>query len=284
MKKAPLLVISLSYECVLDFYLHLYESVKNTMNDVLVVILRKIGSNLNSANILIESKHYNEANIILRSAIESCVIFCYLIQNPNEIDTYLNDSQMLRFKNSIIDYKNIIREKDNPKMADIYQIYDIKTVQKSLEDIFKQLTPKNQEIILKKIKKETFCFNEENFKILDKYFKHWKPDFMKLEDMYLKISKLPITLFELRNFLYSLYNSFSQTAHGDYISWININRDERERITNMHGAIKRIIYTLTTVIQDNGFFLNPNNVKEISIILESMSDDLEKYFKTTKIN
>ncbi len=284
MKKASLLVISLSYECVLDFYLHLYESVKNTMNDVLVVILRKIGSNLNSANILIESKHYNEANIILRSTIESCVIFCYLIQNPNEIDTYLNDSQMLRFKNSIIDYKNIIREKDNPKMADIYQIYDIKTVQKSLEDVFKQLTPKNQEIILKKIKKETFCFNEENFKILDKHFKYWKPDFMKLEDMYLKISKLPITLFELRNFLYSLYNSFSQTAHGDYISWININRDERERITNMHGAIKRIIYTLTTVIQDNGFFLNPNNVKEISIILESMSDDLEKYFKTTKIN
>ena len=48
MKKASLLVISLSYECVLDFYLHLYESVKNTMNDVLVVILRKIGSNLNS--------------------------------------------------------------------------------------------------------------------------------------------------------------------------------------------------------------------------------------------
>lgn len=284
MKKAPLLLISLSYECVLDFYLYLYESVKETMNDVLVVILRKIGSNLNSANILIESKHYNEANIILRSAIESCIIFCYLIQNPNEIDTYLNDSQMLKFKNSIIDYKNIMREKDNPLMADIYQMYDIEKIQKLLEDSFKCLTCKNQEIILKKIKKETFCFNEENFKILDKYFKHWKPDFMSLKDLYSKISKFPITDIELRNFMFSYYNIFSQITHGDYISWININKDDKERISNMHSAIKRIIYTLITVIRGNGYVLDLDKIKEMTTILENMSDNLEKHFKRNKTN
>jgi len=44
--------LNITYEPILDYFESLYEDLKNNLNPSIVVILRKIGSNLSSANIL----------------------------------------------------------------------------------------------------------------------------------------------------------------------------------------------------------------------------------------
>ena len=49
--------LNITYEPILDYFESLYDDLKDKLDPAIVVILRKIGSNLVSANILIESKH-----------------------------------------------------------------------------------------------------------------------------------------------------------------------------------------------------------------------------------
>ena len=67
--------------------------------------LKKIISNVKSANILIKANHLNEAKIILRSAIETVVLATYLVEFPDKIDAYFDDIQIIKIKNNFIEYK-----------------------------------------------------------------------------------------------------------------------------------------------------------------------------------
>lgn len=99
------LSLNITYNTIITKFVALCYEVEDRLPYALRIILAKISSNLDSANMLIENKCYNEASIILRSATESVILFCYLMQFPEKIEDYLSDSQMLKFKNSFMSYK-----------------------------------------------------------------------------------------------------------------------------------------------------------------------------------
>lgn len=277
--------LNITYEPILDYFESLYDDLKDKLDPAIVVILRKIGSNLVSANILIESKHYNEASIILRSATESVVLFCYLIQFPEKVKEYLSDCQMLKFKNSFISYKKIIRSKNKPEMQDIFKLYTDEQIIEGYESSFYLLDDRNKQKILTAINRKEFSLDDKIVEKLDKFFENkWKPFFMKLEKMYKDAADFKKTSIKLRDFLFENYNYASQTTHGEFFNWLDINKDKRLRIFMLHSNFKRIIITNVTILQDNGFQLNLHKLKNHVDLLEKMSDELENYFKQTVYN
>jgi len=65
----------------------------------LKLILFKIASNLQAANLLWAKAGYNDAKILLRSAYESMVLFEYLINYPDETKTFNEHSKICEFNN-----------------------------------------------------------------------------------------------------------------------------------------------------------------------------------------
>lgn len=84
-------------------------------NTILVLILNKINSNLNSAVFLSTYLMFNEAKIIIRSAFESLVLFEYLLEFPEKIERYKKENLISGFhgffnfyKRGFLDKKGLI--------------------------------------------------------------------------------------------------------------------------------------------------------------------------------
>ena len=99
---------------------------KYKFDQCLNAILTKFYSNLGVYNTLYwQLNHYNEARIIARSAIESVLLFSFLITHPDKIQEYDEESFMLEFKNSFIEMKELKTELSNilleKSQLEIYQ-------------------------------------------------------------------------------------------------------------------------------------------------------------------
>lgn len=91
-------------------------------NTILVLILNKINSNLNSAVFLSSYIMFNEAKIIIRSAFESLVLFEYLIEFPQEIERYRIEDLISDFHGLFNFYKRDFLDKK--KLIEAYNSYE----------------------------------------------------------------------------------------------------------------------------------------------------------------
>lgn len=106
--------------------------------------------------------------IILRSALESTLLFCYLTVYPEKQAEYISDCQLIELKNTFISLKNF---KKDMEIGAGYEVeWDRLTAE--FEKGFKQnLSKENQDYLIKKSKINECKLTNDNFDKIDKFFK-----------------------------------------------------------------------------------------------------------------
>lgn len=245
----------------------------NTDNlKVIFRLIKKVISNATSANILIYEDCLEDAQIVLRSAVETVVLIAYLCKYPEKTMEYLADSQILRIKNNFIAYKMMDEGEHIVVEGKIITHGDML---EENEKWFKTILPIAQEKILKGIKENDYKINDNTFRKLDKYFQRFKPFFMDLKFMYEALSSINFKIgneFDLRDGIFPFYNESSQVAHGCYFEWDfkKTFEDEAEHLFQFFN--KSIL--LIKILLDSTMNTNPNKETEILFlnIKESMDN------------
>jgi len=219
---------------------------KYKFDQCLNAILTKFYSNLGVYNTLYwQLNHYNEARIIVRSAIESVLLFSFLITHPDKIQEYDEESLLLEFKNSFIEMKelrtdlsNILLEKSQ---LEIYQ-EDYITYNK---EMFKLLSVTKQEDILKILGIDEYILNDDTFNKLDKYLKDFRPEFQKFNKFFALKEDFPDLPIDLKEFLFGHYNIYSQITHGALYK--SFDKTTTRDNLNDFSLFKRLLYTLIII-------------------------------------
>ncbi len=223
------------------------KTVKYDSKELLVyyVLIKKIISNATSANILIYEGYINESKILLRSAVETVILITYLAQFPEKINDYLDEAQIIKIKNNFIVFKST-------KEGEPIDIEGNTCTKEQLSQENKRCFDTIQESakskILKGIGVEDFIVTEDNYERFNKYFKNFKPEFMKYEKMYKELDKAGFKLkdmfeYSLRDIVYGFYNDSSQITHGCFLDWhhkIELNQKEAEYL--FHFFIKTTLF------------------------------------------
>ena len=223
------------------------ETVKYNTKELLVyyVLIKKIISNATSANILIYESYINESKMVLRSAVETVILITYLTQFPEKINDYLDEAQIIKIKNNFIVF-------NSTKEGEPIDIEGNTCTKEQLSQQNKRCFETIQESakakILKGIGIEDFIITEDNYEKFNKYFKNFKPEFMKYEKMYKELDRVGFKLkdvfeYSLRDIVYGFYNDSSQIAHGCFLDWhhkIELNQKEAEYL--FHFFIKATLF------------------------------------------
>lgn len=178
-------------------------------------LFNTIQSDLEAIHILLKQQLKNQSFVIARNLIEAFVTFVYLLEHNDQIQQYLDDSQLLIFKNNFM----MIKHAQDPVYSGIlpFKLHDIIL---DFEMSFSKLSSNNQQRLLKVIKSDIFKLTEQTQNELDKFFKNFKPTFTKIEDMYkaIAVQNQPIAnkLNDLREITYDDYNICSQIVHNIY--------------------------------------------------------------------
>ncbi len=174
----------------------------------------KIKMDFDAIQTLLEANVPLEQSFIIgRNLIETAVTFVYLLEFNTEVQEYIEDSQLMLFKNDFIVLKHAIGDKfDIPLPAE--------EIKKEFETAgFPKLSPRNQKLLLNIIELPEFKLNDETIAKLDKFFKDkFKPTFTKIETMYKAISEKTASVYgtDLRTLTYDDYNICSQVIHNIY--------------------------------------------------------------------
>ena len=223
------------------------ETVKYDSKNLLVyyVLIKKIISNVTSANILIYENYINEAKILLRSAVETVILITYLSQFPMKISDYLDEAQILKLKCNFIAYKEMREGEPIDILGNTCTKEELSKENKRCFDIIQESAKSK---ILKAIGLEDFVITEENIEKFDKYFKNYKPEFMKYENMYKELDKAGFKLkdvfeYSLRDIVYGFYNDSSQVTHGCFLDWNRKSKfNQREAEYIFHFFIKVTLF------------------------------------------
>ena len=223
------------------------ETVKYDSKELLVyyVLIKKIISNATSANILIYENYINESKILLRSAVETVILITYLAHFPEKISDYLDEAQILKVKCNFIAYK----ETKEGEPVDIWgNTCTKKELTKENKRCFDEVQESAKAKILKGIGIEDFIITEDNYEKFNKYFRNFKPEFMKYEKMYKELDKVGFKLkdifeYSLRDIVYGFYNDSSQVTHGCFLDWNRKSKfTQREAEYIFHFFIKTTLF------------------------------------------
>ncbi len=223
------------------------ETVKYNTKELLVyyVLIKKIISNATSANILIYESYINESKMVLRSAVETVILITYLTQFPEKINDYLDEAQIIKIKNNFIVF-------NSTKEGEPIDIEGNTCTKEQLSQQNKRCFETIQESVKAKILKgigiKDFKITEDNCEKFNKYFKNFKPEFMKYEKMYKELDRVGFKLkdvfeYSLRDIVYGFYNDSPQIAHGCFLDWhhkIELNQKEAEYL--FHFFIKATLF------------------------------------------
>lgn len=224
------------------------ETIKYDSKELLVyyVLIKKIISNVTSANILIYENYINESKILLRSAVETVILITYLSQFPEKINDYLDEAQILKLKCNFIAYKSL---KEGEPIDVIGNICTKEELAEENKRCFDTIQDPAKSKILNTIGLEDFIITEENFERFNKYFKNFKPEFMKYENMYKELDKAGFKLkdvfeYSLRDIVYGFYNDSSQVTHGCFLDWNRKSEfTQREAEYIFHFFIKVTLFS-----------------------------------------
>lgn len=226
------------YQAVCDFTQKaeiLYKEYEQNFDNIQQIIANKIFSNMKAWSVLIENHNYNEAKIIIRSIIESVVLFIYYKVHPDCKNILENEADILKFKNVFCEYQlflnlptsiklEVVRERQRINIEEIKEEY-----YDALKQSFENLKLENQKLLLNQIKKTEFILDDDSIKKLDKYFKNLKLTMLTLHEKLKNLKDAGFSvdneILKIKNTVYSEYNVFSQIAHGDIGHWENIKED-----------------------------------------------------------
>ena len=260
---------------------NVYQEIGNQVGVPRTILLRKIISNLECINALLLAQTTHEVLIILRSSIETVVLFCYLTTDLDKQQEYISDSELMELKNTFILVKNWKKDIDtgNPLNLNLQEAINYH------EEIFnKHLSKQNQEYVLEQLKLKKYEVTLDNFNTIDKFFRTdrhiRKPFFMDMEKMYSELPKLPEIGAEFRDLVYSDYNVNSQVAHGQYYIWTRgIQIDERflEQVTSQ--IVKIVTYPLMYL--KGQVTINMSNLARLKNITDQLLADVYKNTNNT---
>lgn len=270
---------------IYNFY-KIVETVKYDTRELLVFhfLIKKIISNATSANILIYENQINEAKIILRSAIETVILITYLSHFPNKINDYLDEAEILKIKNIFIKFKSL---KDKELIDTKGNIHSIEELIAENKKCFDKIQDSAKSKILKALNLKDFIITEENFDKIDKYFKNYKPEFMKYEKMYKELDYIGFKLndifgYSLRDVVFVFYNDSSQVTHGCFLDWNNnpiFNQREAEYM--FHFFIKVTLFLKVLLTGTLNFDVISSN--QYLSEMKQANENLEKLIYGTKL-
>lgn len=258
-------------EVEMDKYGKVFENIATIMNfyltntnikddDVLNYLSKKLLLDLYSIEKLLSNERDNrcllQAYTVARSMIESSVNFMYLLFYEEERQQYLDDSQLLLFKNEFIMINTIIKY-DFKKMIKNKK-FNFEALCNAIETVsFNKLTNNNQKRLLNVLRTKNFKITEQSVKLLNIFFtKKFKPMHSNIEQMFIKLrNKIKYEgneRMDLRVTCFQDYNEASQFLHGIY----PIRRPELHNlirlccnIFNNIGASIRTVYKLKIPIE-----------------------------------
>lgn len=262
---------------LIDACFKVYQEIGNQVGVPRSILLRKIISNLECINELITEQFTHETLIILRSSIETVVLFCYLTTHLDKQQEYMLDSELIDFKNTFILIKNWKKDIDtgNPLNLNLQDAINYH------EKVFnKHLSVQNQEYVLEKLKLKKYKVTLDNFNTIDKFFRTdkrmRKPFFMDMEKMYSELPKLYDLDVGLRDLIYSDYNVNSQVSHGQYYIWTRgLNIDERYLEQVKSQIVKIVTYPLLYL--KGQVTINMRNLARLKDITDKLLPNLYKY-------
>ena len=261
---------------LIDACFKVYQEIGNQVGVPRSILLRKIISNLECINELITEQFTHETLIILRSSIETVVLFCYLTTHLDKQQEYMLDSELIDFKNSFILIKNWKKDIDtgNPLNLNLQDAINYH------EKVFnKHLSVQSQEYVLEKLKLKKYKVTLDNFNTIDKFFRTdqriRKPFFMDMEKMYSELPKLYDLDVGLRDLIYSDYNVNSQVSHGQYYIWTRgLNIDERYLEQVKSQIVKIVTYPLLYL--KGQVTINMRNLVRLKDITDKLLPNLYK--------
>lgn len=218
---------------VIFYFNELISELDFNSEDLLVIkqLILKVLSNTTSANILVYETCYEEAHIVLRSAIETVVLIVYLINFPEKTQEYLADCQLLKIKNNFIAYK---KTKDELPFIVNGLTITKEELEEEDENKFNLISSKAKEKLLKGAEISEYRFDDITLDKIDKYFSNprkFKPFFMSLEIMYEDLKQKNYQIlksYDLRQIIFDFYNESSQIAHGCFLDWTFKNEFKKE--------------------------------------------------------
>ena len=169
----------------------------------------------------------------------------YLAHFPEKISDYLDEAQILKVKCNFIVYK----ETKEGEPVDIWgNTCTKKELTKENKRCFDEVQESAKAKILKGIGIEDFIITEDNYEKFNKYFRNFKPEFMKYEKMYKELDKVGFKLkdifeYSLRDIVYGFYNDSSQVTHGCFLDWNRKSKfTQREVEYIFHFFIKTTLF------------------------------------------
>jgi len=255
-----------------------YQEIGNQIGEPRTILLRKTISHLECINVLLREQFTHEILIILRSAFESVLLFCYLTVYPEKQQEYMSDSELIDFKNTFILVKNWKKDIDlgNPWNLDWNEII------KYHEDIFNQkLSEQNKNYILNKLKVKEYKVTIENFDKVDKFFRNdprvKKPFFMNQEKMYSELPQPYQMGAEYRDLVYSDYNLNSQVTHGQYKIWTRGMYTDEKFLENVKVQLMKIVTYPLLYLKKGQITIDLNKLARLKKTTDQLIANIYKY-------
>lgn len=249
--------------------------IKTLEQEVLFCLVKKIISNSTSANILVLEGYFNEAKIILRSAIETVVLIAYLVSFPEKTTEYIETSQILRLKNNFISYKTV---KTDGAIEFNGVLYTQERLISENKNCFETLPIDFQKKILNEIGIKYFEINEITERKIEKYFKNLKPFFQSLEGMCKAIGTENLKIEEtytIRDILFPFYNESSQIAHNSIFDWRENNKYGEDIEYIFHYFMKVTLF-LNLILKERLILGINNETRNDALEMKSSIKNLEK--------
>lgn len=256
----------------------IYESYLDDFDDIKRILIRKIFSNVDAVRVLVEIECFNEAKIIIRSMIETTVLFVYYSMHPEQRNVLLNEANIIRFKNAFGRYclfrdtpyslkKQQASDTGYASIDDLSQSY-----LSELEKCYAGLSEENRKHLLKIIIQDVFLLNKDSIEKIEKYFKHkFRPIMLSLSQLFDGLGDNGVIVEEnevltIRSGVYEEYNDFSQIAHGNIGHWMNNSDDYR-----IFSTIIRLLFIMLSYSKD----IIPQDV-----ITDKLQDKINEYNKS----
>ncbi len=212
---------------------------------IFILLINKINSNCQAAINLIDQGFINEGLMIFRSAIETVIYARYLKLFPEEQEKFFYLSDLSLLKNQFIQYKEIKKNK-------IHISSDIQLLLQTIEDNIRQLF-KTNESLQKKFPTLKLKFDENDIKILDKFFQGYKSPSQNVYDKLQKIKgrepQFANTPFDLHGIYYAYYDENSAILHGNGRYWNDQPELDRYYLGIITSHLLRILVVATDLVQ-----------------------------------
>jgi hypothetical protein len=276
MKKVKIKTLNLNN--LIEACFDVYQEIGFQIGEPRTILLRKIISHLECINVLLAEQFTHEILIILRSAFESMILFCYLTVHTDKQQEYISDSELMEFKNTFILVKNW---KKDIELGNPWNLNWDEAI-KYHEDIFyNRLSELNKKYILEKLEFNEYKVNQENFDKIDKFFKTdkrlRKPFFMDMEKMYSELPQMYQIGVGLRDLVFDDYNINSQVTHGQYQIWTRGMYTDDRFLENVKMQLMKIVTYPLLYLKKGEITINLKKLARLKNITDQLIANINKY-------